>query len=366
MIFPEFLKNNGTIGLVAPSCGAGFEPYISCLNNALKNFKEMGYYVNLGPNCYEAKGVGISNTPELCAKELMEEYANPDNDIIISVGGGECMCETMSKVDFDVLRKATPKWYMGYSDNTNMTFLMTTILDTASIYGPNAGAFGMEPWHKYVKDAWDVITGKKLEKTVGIGKRISVQNYDKFEIESLKSEENPLASTNATEPVQILGFDAKVMSTNDKETYVPSMVDKLEFSGRLIGGCLDCLVNLLGTRLDYVNQFVERYKEDGIIWYLEACDLNVFGIRRALWQMYEAGWFKYVKGFVFGRPANPFEMHGLNHIDAQLEIPVKTLHVPVICDADIGHVSPQMTIINGALADVKYESKCLSIDMKLV
>lgn len=362
MKYPEFLKENGTIGLVAPSCGAAFEPYISCLNNAIKNFKDMGYYVNLGPNCYEGKGIGISNTPELCARELMEEYANPDNDIIVSCGGGECMCETMSNVDFEVLKKADPKWYMGYSDNTNMTFLMTTILDTASIYGPCAGSFGMEPWHKYIQDAWDVVTGKKL----------TVSNYDMFEVESLKSPENPLATVNATMPVEVLAFEPQiinedVMSTDTSAALtVPHFTRNLNFSGRLLGGCMDCLSNLVGTRLDYVNQFIEKYKEDGIIWYLEACDLNVFGIRRALWQMYEAGWFKYVKGFIFGRPANPFEMYGLNHVDAALDMTVKKLQVPVIIDADIGHVSPMMTIINGAMADVNFADGNLSIEMKLL
>lgn len=50
--------------------------------------------------------------------------------------------------------------------------------------------------------------------------------------------------------------------------------------GRLLGGCLDCLVNLVGTGYDKVAAFVEKYKEDGIIWFLESCDLNVFSIAR--------------------------------------------------------------------------------------
>ena len=65
---------------------------------------------------------------------------------------------------------------------------------------------------------------------------------------------------------------------------------------------MDCLVNLTGTKFDQVKSFNERYKEDGIIWYLESCDLNVFGIRRAIWQMIHAGWFEHVKGFLIGRP----------------------------------------------------------------
>ena len=61
---------------------------------------------------------------------------------------------------------------------------------------------------------------------------------------------------------------------------------------------MDCLVNLLGTRFDHVKEFQERYKEDGFLWFLEACDLHVMSIRRAIWQMKEAGCYSHVKGFL--------------------------------------------------------------------
>ena len=50
------------------------------------------------------------------------------------------------------------------SDNTNFVFLSATLMDTAAIYGPCAAAFGMEPWHPAIADAFAVITGEKLEK----------------------------------------------------------------------------------------------------------------------------------------------------------------------------------------------------------
>ena len=45
--------------------------------------------------------------------------------------------------------------------------------------------------------------------------------------------------------------------------------------GRLLGGCLDCLSNLAGTKYDKVAEFNEKYKEDGVIWFIESCDLSV-------------------------------------------------------------------------------------------
>ena len=65
MRFPKFLKENGTIGFVAPSFGCATEPYYSLFINAQKRFTDMGYKLSIGPNCYVEKGIGISNDPRL-------------------------------------------------------------------------------------------------------------------------------------------------------------------------------------------------------------------------------------------------------------------------------------------------------------
>ena len=179
MKYPKNIQQGGTIGFVAPSFGCQIEPYYSAFGNAQKKFRELGYQLQPGPNCYAQEGIGISNTPEKCGQELTDYYCSPDNGCLISCGGGELMCETMSHVDFDRLRAADPKWYLGYSDNTNMTYLLATICDTASVYGPCAAAFGMEPWHASLKDTFGILTGETKE----------VHGYDKWEKESLKNEE---------------------------------------------------------------------------------------------------------------------------------------------------------------------------------
>ena len=156
MRYPEFLKKNGCIGFVAPSFGCNIEPYKTAFGHALDKFEKMGYRTELGPNCYEGCGIGISNTPEKCGQELMEYYCNDTSDVLISCGGGELMCEDLPYVDFEKIREAEPKWYLGYSDNTNMTFLLTTLCDVASVYGPCAAALGMEPRKQAIKDAFYV------------------------------------------------------------------------------------------------------------------------------------------------------------------------------------------------------------------
>ncbi len=339
MKYPEFLKENGTIGFVAPSFGASIEPYKSAFDNARKKLEKKGYKLKLGPNCYEGCGVGISNTPEKCGQELTQYYCRDDNDALISCGGGELMSHTIDCVDFDKIKAAKPKWYMGYSDNTNFTFLLTTMCDTASIYGPNAPAFGQEPWHPSLQDALDVLHGKNLV----------LKGYDKWEKESLKDKEHPLEPYNVTEPRVLKCYPEK----------------EAEMQGRLVGGCMDILAALVGTNYDHVSNFVENYKEDGIIWFMEACDLNMLGIRRALWQLDHAGWFQHTRGFIFGRPYfHGEELMGMDQYNAVTGI-LEKYNVPIIMDADIGHIPPMMPLICGSYATVKADAANIEIKMEL-
>lgn len=327
MRIPESLNINDAIGFVAPSFGCNIEPYHSAFKNAQKKFREKGYTLDLGPNCYEGAGIGISNTPEKCGQEIMEYFSRDSIRTIFSCGGGELMCEILDYVDFERLREMEPKWFVGYSDNTNLVFLLTILCDMTAIYGPCAPAFGMEPWHPSLEDTLDILTGKTKE----------VSGYPLWEKESRKDEEHPLEPYNVTEPRVMRKFPNR----------------DIQMEGRLIGGCLDCLGRLVGTKYDQTQSFLQKYKEDGFIWYLEACELNVMDIRRVLWQLEHAGWFQYCKGFLVGRPmCHGQEMFGLNQYTAVTGI-LEKYGVPVLMDLDIGHMAPMMPIVNGAYAQIR-------------
>lgn len=344
MRYPKSLPEGGIIGFPAPSFGCAAEPYRTAFAAALKKWEEMGYRTLPGPNCYADAGVGISNTPEKCGEELMELFAS-HADCLISCGGGELMCEVLPFVDFGKLAGLEPKWFMGYSDNTNLTYTLAVLTDTASVYGPCASSFGMEPWHASLADAMGILTGKT----------VTVKGYGRWEREQIKDEEHPLEPYNLTEPLSLKSFLGR--------EEVSASPDGLRFSGRLLGGCMDCLVNLLGTRFDRTAEFAEKYKEDGILWFLEACDLNVFGIRRAMWQMEEAGWFEHASGFLIGRPANGEPVMKLDAVDAVLEVAGRR-GVPVILDADLGHRPPMMPLVVGSVAQVSVKGNEMRVDMK--
>ena len=360
MRYPEFLKKGGTIGFIAPSFGCTIEPYKTRFENAVKVFKAMGYNVWFGPNCYSDCGIGISNKPGLCGAELNDAMTDDNSDVIITCGGGELMCEVVPYIDFDRIRAAKPKWYMGYSDNSNFTFLSTILADTAAVYGPCAPTFGREPWHKSVEDAFKLLTGEITEVT---GYDLWEKPVPSDDTEELIEEPDPLIPYELNEPsvhyYYIPGQTEGVVSGNDFQ-------GKVDFRGRLIGGCLDIIVLHVGTKYDKVAEFTEKYKEDGFIWFIEACDLDPLSTRRALWQMREAGWFRYVKGFLIGRPRHfGEEAIGVDMYNAVTDI-VGEFGVPIVMDLDIGHLPPMMPIISGSMAEIEASGNSIRIKYDFV
>ena len=74
-----------------------------------------------------------------------------------------------------------------------------------------------------------------------------------------------------------------------------------------------------------------------------------------LWQMKNAGYFKNIQGIVFGRPLVFREDYGINFIETVKQV-IGDLNIPIICDADIGHVAPQLAIVNGEIMNFVSEN----------
>ncbi len=329
-----FILKNQKITMVAPSFGVTTEPYQTRYNQAKKNLKRLGFLTEEGECVNLAEGVVASSSGEKRAKEFMDAYES-DTSLILSVGGGELMDEILPFIDFEKIKSLNPKWFMGFSDNTNLTYTLTTLTDLITIYGPCAPSFFEKPLRLNQLDSIRMLQGEK-----------EFFGYEKWNKPNFKKKFDPTVKKEIN-PLHRFRYMSKKIITpynwnNDVE-------------GRLLGGCLDCLINICGTRFDGTKEFIARHPE-GIIWYLEACDLSPVGIRRALFQLKEAGWFKNAKAFLIGRPLcwdnAPF---GLDRFEAVKGI-LGDMNLPILFDIDLGHYSPSLPIKNGALAKVSYEN----------
>ncbi len=351
MRYPKHIHSGQTIGFIAPSFGAAIEPYASALTSAEDTFEDMGYKYFEYPCARRNDGFGISSSPAECGEEIEVAFSDSVSSALISCGGGELMCETISYVDFQKLKQSDPKWFMGYSDNTNLVHLLVTLTDTAAIYGPCAPAFGMHDWHESITDAFDIITHDLHD-----DESIDVHSYNGWQAVSLKDENHPYEPYNIDSDLEMHGF------VKDGAKHVPA--DKINFEGRILGGCADCLANLVGTKFDRTNEFVNNTPE-GVIWMIESCELSPMDLRRALWQMYMAGWFDNTNGFIFGRPERYGELSfGKTFEETVLDFFAEfDIEVPCIFDADFGHKPPMMPIIMGSVGEVAFKDNKLSITM---
>lgn len=328
MNYPEFLKVGDLIGICAPSAGIVKPEKIERLNYAIEALENMGYRVIETPSvrCEEN---GRSASAKVRAEEFMSLLKNESVKLIIFATGGDFLCEMLDYLDFDRIKKLNPKWMQGYSDITGISYLFNVNFDIPSLYAQTIKDYAMIPLHQSLIDALRIASGEEVVQ----------ESFDLYEKEWSDSED-PRAGYNATEKVEW------------KNVLGPS---RIEIQGRSIGGCLDCIKSYIGTKYDKVNEYIDRHQDEGIIWFLEAFEMNTAELQRTLWQMKSAGYFRNCNGIVFGRPLFVREDYETSFNDA-VKLSLADLNIPVICDADIGHVSPQMAIVNGAILKIVSEN----------
>jgi len=314
MLYPRFLEKNDIIGITAPSQGVG--DHLASFKKSIKTLEEYGYKIKETASVRN-KGM-VSTTGEKRSQELDEVITDKNVKMIICASGGDFLLEMLPTINWKNI-KQNPKWIMGYSDPTALLYITTTKLDIATIYGCNAGSFDQTNLHECLKNNLKILSGNILTQ----------KSFDLYQKGWLEESDG----YNLTEPV-----------------YWEDLNGEVNIQGRIIGGCLDCLKDIIGTPYDYTKKFIEKYKDDGFIWYFDVCELSVEEFYRTLFQMKEAGWFEYIKGVVVGRVAVPRCFYkDFSYQDALKKI---FPNIPLIFNADIGHVPPKMTIINGSIAKV--------------
>lgn len=337
MLYPKNLEKGCKIGVTATSAGFEAEVDLIRLESGIRHFEELGYPVVVTDNVRK-NSKGRSSDGPTRAKELLQLFLDPEVRVIMAASGGDYLVEMLSCLDYGLIA-SNAKWMQGYSDTTGIVYTITTNLDIATLYANNFSSFGMERWHSSLADNLKILEGQDIIQ----------ESYDKYQ-DGYK--------------VRVTGYEGFVPEKEVQwiNLYPPGwdVNQELAVTGRALGGCLDAILNLVGTRFDKTKEFIERYREDKILWFLESFDLDSEALTRGLWQLKEAGWFKHAAGFIFGRPAMFCTGSDTTYEEAVLSV-LGELHLPVILEADIGHKPPQFTMINGAIAAVRSFGKKGSI-----
>lgn len=336
IIYPSFIKKGQTIGITAPSNGISKEIDIKRLNLAIKRFNDLGY------NIYETKNVrtsyfGQSSDEKSQAEEVNKLFENKEISSIFCVSGGDFMCKIMPYIDFDIISN-NPKWFLGYSDPTWLTYVITTKLDIATMYSNNFKSFSMNPLHTSLKNNIKLLKGVMVKQT-------SFERYESSRVNYASGDEG-----------YILDKKVKYKEITNK--------DNVNIKGRIIGGCLDIISEIFGTKYDYTKDFITRYKDDGIIWYFDNCEFTCEQVIRTLYRFKDNGYFKNTNGIIFGRSLTVTSIYSFSFESAVKSV-LCDLKIPIILDVDIGHIPPRFTIINGSIAKFSLQNGKGSISYEL-
>ncbi len=326
--FPNALSLGSTIAITAFSDGVreGAQPRLDLV---IRNLKEKGFKVIEG-QCLRGSEFSVSANKEARLSELMGFLLDDSIDAIFPPWGGEYAMELLPLIDYAALARCRPKWIVGFSDVSTLAVALTQKLNWATVHCSN-----LMDLHKGQKDP---LTAQTLDHlALPKGSCFEQQSSTNFQRDYISFEENTAAVLNLTEP-----------------TYWRTLQgdETLSLKGRLVGGCLDILFQLVGTDYFDPSALKARWNEEPIVLYFENCEMSVGDLKRALISMKIRGAFDGIAGLVFGRNAGGDVYDGLTH-DAMLQQVFGDAEFPIIMDADIGHLPPNLCLINGASAEIQ-------------
>lgn len=338
MRFPNGLKKGDKVGIIAPSCSANVE-YI---DTAIKNIEALGLNVVEGKNIRNTKYL-VSGLAKDRAGEFLDFFLDDDIKYIFSARGGEFLVDILPIIHErkELLKNVKNiKYFHGYSDNSLLNMYLTTNYSIPTVNSANVTDFCMDKFHKSIQNIVDLMF---LQDSI----KFIQNNFTKYQIEEFEDKEK---GYNLTEKVEY-----KILDENTKA---------VKIKGRLLGGCLETIIQLIGTDFDNVSKFCKNCKE-GVIWYIDIYEDNAPEVYRKLNHMKNASWFKNLKGVLIGRTygGEAFDDFDLKYAFKKA---LSDLNVPVIYDVDIGHVAPQLTLVNGSLATVTYENNNFEIIQEFI
>ncbi|MRS15887.1 LD-carboxypeptidase [Enterobacteriaceae bacterium RIT691] len=340
---PRPLVPGDTIAITAPSSGVP-EHLHPRLDLAIGHLEARGYRVVQG-QCLRTQYKNKSADKKTRADELMAFLRDPQIGAIMPPWGGDLGMELLEHLDFSALRHLEPKWFVGFSDLTTFQFPLTTLAGWATLHGPNLMDLGAKSLDETTAGVWAVVEAPR-------GSAVVQQSSLAFQ-----TAENQWGThTDA-------GF---MLTARTQWKTLNTAIAAGHFKGRLLGGCLDILARIAGTRYGNLPRFQTKSAPEGLILYFENVEMGPCELTRALLSLRYQGWFNDLRGILIGRNAGPETDDPAKHSykDALLSA-LGDLNIPVLVDVDIGHIPPQMSLVNGALAKVEFSREGGSILQQL-
>lgn len=323
--YPKPIAKGDKIAICAFSSGVD-ESFHKRLDIVLQGLTAKGFTIIEGA-CLRQE----HNPAKQRAEELMQFLTDDSIAAIMPPWGGDLTMEILSLLDFNAINNAKPKWLVGFSDISTFACALTTRCGWATLHAANLMQIHPDDTDQHLQDIFNAM---ELEENQCLH-QVASPFYQK---EAIDYKANPNAKFNLNAPSQW-----RCINYKDKR--------QIEVSGRLIGGCLDTLGLLLPSNYYTLHEFKKQYAPEGLVLYLENAELSPMALARCLLSLKLNDVFTDVNAVIFGRsPAINNDCY-FDEYQA-IELAFKGNLFPVIVDADIGHVAPNLALINGAVATI--------------
>lgn len=334
---PRPLREGDLVALCAPS--SGVEPaLVPRLERAIAALQRHGLRVREGQTLRREYKECSAPAAERAA-ELQAFLLDPEVAAVLPPWGGERAIELLPLLDFGRLASAAPKWFSGFSDLSTLQLPLVLRAGWMSLHGPNLMELGADALDETTAEIWPTLfqADPPMQRA-----------SQRWQSERPDWRQQPGAGRNLTETTRWRRLDGRT--------------EPLQLHGRLIGGCLDTLARLAGTAYGDLRSWRQQ---DGIgphLLFLENCEMAPCELLRALWSLRLHGWFEGAAGVLIGRhaPAAVTQPDKLSHEDA-VRAALDELDLPVLLDADIGHMPPQVSLIQGESAAVLWAPETLEL-----
>lgn len=346
---PKSLVPGDKVAVVSLSSGMLGEDFARHeLDLGLKRIREFGLVPVVMKNALKGMEY-LKNHPESRAQDLKDAFYDTSIKGIICAIGGDDTYRTlpylMEDMDFINIVWNNPKLFTGFSDTT-INHLMFYKLGMNTFYGPNL-----------------VCDLAEMDNEMLPYTRNEFLKYFKNDSESHIEPSNVWYEERRDFSINAIG-SSRVKHIEERGYEV--LQGKGKFNGRLLGGCLESLYDILtGTRYGDERAVCERY---GIfpsldewrnkILFIETCEEKPEPetFEKELIALRNTGIFEVISGIIVGKPQD--EQYYEEYKGKYYKI-IGNRDLPIIYNVNFGHAYPRCIIPYGVETEVDLDKKSI-------
>ena len=276
---PARLRPGDRVAIVSLSSGSLGEPqFLHKYYLAKERLEGYGLQVVAMPNALKGREY-LYRHPEARAEDLMDAFRDPEIKAVICAIGGDDTIRLLPYVDLQVLGEH-PKIFTGFSDTTTNHFMLYKA-GVVSYYG--------------------------LAAMCNLAEYGGINEYTRRAMEKTLFDPQPTLDIPCSD---FCSYDGDKVWWKEENQNIPTprfpntgyqvLQGSGKVTGRLLGGCVDVFLELLGTSLW---PSLDQWEGKLLLLETSECNMDPDTLRWILRNLNAQGLFRVLRGIVVGKPA---------------------------------------------------------------